>query len=212
MGFDYGSARTLLALGRTQASRGNDEGAANHYAGSLRLWMKVKNTEGLAETLAATASLASKVKQPEIAVRLLGAATALLEPLGYLPHPRSGKRQKDVAAAILASLGARRFNSEWEIGRGMTSGEAATEAAALLDRIAWNRGETDAVPDLACVLTPREQAVLRLLVEGLADREIAQQLDISYRSVTSYVRNILTKCNVQSRTAVATHALRRGLV
>ena len=94
----------------------------------------------------------------------------------------------------------------------MTSGEAATEAAALLDRIAWNRGETDAVPDLACVLTPREQAVLRLLVEGLADREIAQQLDISYRSVTSYVRNILAKFNVQSRTAAATHALRRGLV
>ena len=46
----------------------------------------------------------------------------------------------------------------------------------------------------------------------LSDQEIASNLGISYRTVTSYVRNILTKLDVRTRTAAATHAIRRGLV
>jgi DNA-binding NarL/FixJ family response regulator len=61
-------------------------------------------------------------------------------------------------------------------------------------------------------LTSREQDVLRLLVEGSSDREIAEALGLSYRTVTSHVRNILGKLDVTSRTAAATQAVRRGLV
>jgi DNA-binding NarL/FixJ family response regulator len=60
--------------------------------------------------------------------------------------------------------------------------------------------------------TPREREVLRLLVEGRSDREIAAALGLGYRTVTSYVRNILAKLDVASRTAAATQAVRRGLV
>jgi len=54
--------------------------------------------------------------------------------------------------------------------------------------------------------------VLRLLAEGQSDREIAEALSLSYRTVTSYVTNIFTKLQVESRTAAATYAVRRGLV
>ena len=61
-------------------------------------------------------------------------------------------------------------------------------------------------------LTPRELDVLRLLVEGRTDREIADALFIGHRTVATHVMNILSKLAVDSRTAAASHAVRRGLV
>jgi DNA-binding CsgD family transcriptional regulator len=60
-------------------------------------------------------------------------------------------------------------------------------------------------------LTGRELEVLHLLVQGKADREIADELFISYRTVTNHVASILRKLDVDSRTAAATQAVRRGL-
>ncbi len=61
-------------------------------------------------------------------------------------------------------------------------------------------------------LTPRELDVLRLLVEGKSDREIADALGISPRTVMRHVTGILDKLGVSSRTAAATLAVRHGLV
>jgi DNA-binding CsgD family transcriptional regulator/tetratricopeptide (TPR) repeat protein len=61
-------------------------------------------------------------------------------------------------------------------------------------------------------LTAREIEVLRLVVEGLSDREIAQRLSIGSRTVQTHVTSILAKFGVSSRTAAATHAVRHGIV
>ena len=66
------------------------------------------------------------------------------------------------------------------------------------------------VPDFG--LTPREIEVLKLLVEGLSDREIAESLFLSPRTVGWHVNHVLTKLDAPSRTAAATAAVRRGLV
>jgi DNA-binding NarL/FixJ family response regulator len=60
-------------------------------------------------------------------------------------------------------------------------------------------------------LTPRELEVLRLLVDGRSDREIAEALYISPRTVMTHVMNILNKLGVNSRTAAASHAIRHGI-
>lgn len=60
-------------------------------------------------------------------------------------------------------------------------------------------------------LTPRELDVLRLIVEGLTDREIAERLFISRYTVARHVANVLAKLDVPSRTAAATWALRHDL-
>jgi DNA-binding CsgD family transcriptional regulator len=62
------------------------------------------------------------------------------------------------------------------------------------------------------VLSPREFEVLRLIVEGQSDREIAAALSISHRTVMRHVTGILTKLDVSSRTAAATLAVRQNLV
>jgi DNA-binding CsgD family transcriptional regulator len=52
-------------------------------------------------------------------------------------------------------------------------------------------------------LTPRETEVLRLLAVGLPDREIADALFVSVRTVEGHVARILAKLGVRSRTAAA---------
>ena len=61
------------------------------------------------------------------------------------------------------------------------------------------------------LLTPRELDVLRLLAAGQSDRQIAAVLSISPRTAGNHVSNILTKLGVESRTAAAAFAVRRGL-
>jgi NarL family two-component system response regulator LiaR len=61
-------------------------------------------------------------------------------------------------------------------------------------------------------LTPREREVLALLVEGLNNKQIAGQLNVSPSTIKSHVSNILTKFGVSSRTEAVTLALRNGLV
>jgi len=54
--------------------------------------------------------------------------------------------------------------------------------------------------------------VLRLLAAGHSDRQIAAALSISRKTAGNHVANILAKLGVESRTAAATLAVRRGLV
>jgi NarL family two-component system response regulator LiaR len=61
-------------------------------------------------------------------------------------------------------------------------------------------------------LTERETDVLRLLAEGMANKEIAKELTISETTVKTHVSNILMKLDVPSRTQAALYAVKIGLV
>jgi DNA-binding CsgD family transcriptional regulator len=60
-------------------------------------------------------------------------------------------------------------------------------------------------------LTPRELEVLRLLVEGRSNRQIAEQLFISGKTASVHVTNIMAKLGVHSRLEAAAMARRLGL-
>ncbi len=81
----------------------------------------------------------------------------------------------------------------------------APEAAARLMR------EVRA-PESPDNLTERETEVLRLLARGHANKQIANSLFVSEKTVKAHVSSILMKLGVQSRTQAALHAVRTGLV
>ncbi len=66
-------------------------------------------------------------------------------------------------------------------------------------------------PDEPQPLTERETEVLRLIAEGLANKEIARALGIGEKTVKSHVSAILAKLGVQSRTQAALYAAQTGL-
>jgi DNA-binding NarL/FixJ family response regulator len=61
-------------------------------------------------------------------------------------------------------------------------------------------------------LTDRELEVLKVAAKGMSNREIAQELSISVRTVQTHLTNIFNKMGVGSRTEAVVHALRKNLI
>ena len=61
-------------------------------------------------------------------------------------------------------------------------------------------------------LTPSESNVLRMIVGGMSNKEIAFALDVSENTVKTHAKNIFEKLGVSDRTSAATTAIKRGLV
>jgi DNA-binding NarL/FixJ family response regulator len=72
--------------------------------------------------------------------------------------------------------------------------------------------KTLAAEILAPDLSAREMEVLSLIVNGLANKQIAHQLSIAEHTVKNHVKSILSKLNVADRTQAATAAIQRGIV
>jgi DNA-binding NarL/FixJ family response regulator len=80
---------------------------------------------------------------------------------------------------------------------------APTVATKLVKRVA--RPTQDA-------LTARELEVLELLAEGIANKEIANQLIVSEATVKTHLVHIFAKLGVDTRTAAVAVAVERGLI
>jgi len=61
-------------------------------------------------------------------------------------------------------------------------------------------------------LSQRERQVLKLIVKGMSNKEIAEELGISQSTVKWHVNIVLARLHVADRTAAAVTALRRGIV
>jgi DNA-binding NarL/FixJ family response regulator len=61
-------------------------------------------------------------------------------------------------------------------------------------------------------LTPREQAVLRLLAEGASNKEIARALGISAHTAKFHVSQLLEKLDASGRTDAVANAVRMGVI
>jgi DNA-binding CsgD family transcriptional regulator/tetratricopeptide (TPR) repeat protein len=97
-----------------------------------------------------------------------------------------------------------------ELGATASSG-AVRRRMKQLGMQAIPRGSRPATKAAPAGLTAREQEVLSLVADGLADREISQRLFISERTVHHHVSAILSKIGVSSRTAAAREAVKLGI-
>ncbi|BAZ25702.1 two-component response regulator [Kalymmatonema gypsitolerans NIES-4073] len=102
------------------------------------------------------------------------------------------------------------------VERLMSAIAAAVEGATYLDPQIARRVIDNLKPPSpsgnAANLSQRELEVLRLMVEGLSNPEIAQKLYLSPNTVKTHVRGIMNKLSVDDRVQAAVVALRSGLV
>ena len=81
------------------------------------------------------------------------------------------------------------------------------DAQALLMR-EWQEGRAE--PDDP--LTPRELEVVKLIAEAYTNRQIAETLKLSEKTVESHRANVLSKLGMRDRVEIVRYAIRRGLV
>jgi DNA-binding NarL/FixJ family response regulator len=85
----------------------------------------------------------------------------------------------------------------------------ATAATRIVERL---RPRTDAHVDVASLLTPREQEILRMVAAGMTNIEIRDHLVLSEATVKTHVSRILLKTGMKDRAAVVSLAYRSGFV
>ena len=97
--------------------------------------------------------------------------------------------------------------------RSVHSGEPILDPviAAKVARL-WAQSRADAKERTAEELSPREREVLQLAAKGLRNKDIAENLRISVRTVEGHFNNIFNKLNVASRVEAILYALSRQLV
>jgi DNA-binding NarL/FixJ family response regulator len=99
----------------------------------------------------------------------------------------------------VATATARRIGAEGLVSRAEDLGRRA-------------RLKVEAAPENPYRLTSREVEVLRLVADGLSDREIGARLFISHRTVERHVSNLLSKLGAARRSELVATALREGLL
>jgi len=72
-------------------------------------------------------------------------------------------------------------------------------------QMGWERASYDG-------LTEREQQVLKMIAEGLMNKEIAEKLSISVRTVERHRENIMSKLNLHTRAELVRYASDKGLI
>jgi DNA-binding CsgD family transcriptional regulator len=116
-------------------------------------------------------------------------------------------------------LGAERFAAEYRRGTYLDQAGAVAEALAFAAEVAAARAGDpgpDPAPPVSAVpgarLTAREADVLRLVITGRSDREIAGVLGISHQTVSQHVKSAMRRLGAPSRTAAVAVAIRSGLL
>ena len=236
-----GEAGALARLGRIMVQQRQVRAAVLAYREALPLSANVASGFILVMVLAGLAEVASRHDQPDIAATLLGAIDAIPRQSGATSLPTAAGTAERASAAALAALGEERFAALHAVGTQMQRSEAVGLAWVVsvppahpgLPDPAWLSATTASLDGNALApaghespartampapapaipaLTHREQDVLTLLGLRRTDQEIAEQLYISPKTVSSHVSSILAKLGARNRREAAVAAVRAGLI
>jgi predicted ATPase/DNA-binding NarL/FixJ family response regulator len=179
-----------------QGDRRRAETLAREAATCTRL---IDDRQGLANVLETLAWMAAESGRPQRAATLLGCAEQVrgqsamtLMDLYRPQHDRS-------VTAIVRAIAERAFDAGFARGLAMTIDEGV--AFAVADQPAHQPAPpVKPTPDTA--LTPRQLEIAQLIADDLTNRQIADRLFLSERTVETHITNILNKLGLSSRVQI----------
>jgi len=232
LGFRWGLACCVPGhLGDIARSEGENERAAALYRQSLALNWEHRDLENISWIFIGLAGTHVAAGRAEEAARLLGAATAARADIGS-PLRQDERADFDaVAARVRAAIGDDAFDAESRLGRELPLTNVVASQLDAVGRGEVTRPTSPSDPARTVAhgfgmtgagmpsqlpgddrLTAREQEVLRLVVAGRTDHQIADDLFISPRTAQSHLVRVFRKLNVRTRAGAAGRAVRDGLV
>ncbi|HWA54449.1 MAG TPA: AAA family ATPase [Solirubrobacterales bacterium] len=200
-------------------ARHGDRGGANACAEALgTMASEAGHGDALAALAQAIGELALLEGDEVAAAEHFSRAVELHRALA-IPHERA---QVELRAGVaLAAAGQREealerlcdaYRNATKLGARPIAAEAAREVAAMGESVAQRLGSRAAAATGEIKLTRRELEVLRHVSIGRTNREIAEELFISPRTVDMHVRNLLGKLECRSRVEASHRAGELGLL
>jgi predicted ATPase/DNA-binding CsgD family transcriptional regulator/Flp pilus assembly protein TadD len=213
LGDKWGVGMVLHNLGHVANHRRDYMHAWNLFAESLRIFHELRNKRDIAYCLAALGGLFGARKQLERASVLFSASQALSNTISSHLDPADQVEYERNLAATKSQMSQGDWDRAWVRGQALTLDEAvayALEIPATLDqtkplpappKVTAPLGLTTMPLIEQAALTEREVEVLQLVAMGLQDAQVAEQLEISPRTVHRHLSSIYSKLGVTSRTA-----------
>jgi DNA-binding CsgD family transcriptional regulator/tetratricopeptide (TPR) repeat protein len=208
MGITEGVART--ELGRISLLGGDLPLALQELWQALGLLRHSEYPPDVPDCLDAFADLALASGDACSAARFLGASEELLRGSGL---PLASHWPADQRAALVERVRSARSGETFEICSAESRSWSKDDAIAAALAFELPAGVTDH-PGVSMQdhgLSPREVEVLRLMADGHSNQQIADELFLSLRTVTTHVTGILGKLDLPSRTAAVAFAIRNGI-
>ena len=137
----------------------------------------------------------------ENAARLFGAADAIRQRIGVVRFALYQSGYNAAIESLRDALGKRLFDAAWAQGAALSTEEAIAYAQR-------GRGERKRPNAGWESLAPAERDVVRLVSEGLANKDIAARLFISPRTVQNHLTHVYTKLGLTSRVQLVQEAAR----
>jgi DNA-binding CsgD family transcriptional regulator len=194
----------LFVLSFLRLVQNENEDVRSDLENMLRIKVAFDDVLGILQAAELLAWVAVAHGDPRRAARILGSNEALWRPLGaYLLSfgPYLARHERCLVQAR-AALGNDAFKKELREGAGMDLKQLA--AFALNDVVEEEHRAPSPRDDDA--LTAREREICGLVAEGLTDKQIAERLTLSPRTVQTHVANILSKLAFRSRAQIAAWA------
>jgi predicted ATPase/DNA-binding CsgD family transcriptional regulator len=200
-------------LGRIARSQGQNSRALELFRESVAHGEAARNPTDTIASLCELGELAILTARPRQAARLFAAAAARRETTSLAVPPRvlGGYDQTDLQhhlATLRVQLGTDAFAAAWQEGRESPLSEFLTTAWEREEPSLHSPAMTSSRRDDP--LTPREREVVRLIAEGLTNRQIAERLVIAERTASTHVANILGKLGFATRAQIAAWSAQRS--
>ncbi|GAA3237950.1 LuxR family transcriptional regulator [Pseudonocardia petroleophila] len=198
----FATSWALWSRGLIAWSTGSFDDAGVVLRESIELKWTLHDWLGMAACIELLTWLAVEDGDYRGAARLLGIGRGLCGDLGSSPlfgDVTLSETRERYELRARRSLGTRRFDDERADAEALDRGQAI--AHVLATRAREERRAAPAVPE--AVLTRRETEVVRLIVDGMTNKEIADTLVISRRTVEGHVERALVKLGLRSRSQLA---------
>ncbi|MDT7766123.1 MAG: hypothetical protein QOC63_5543, partial [Mycobacterium sp.] len=192
-------AWALTTRARVAIAQGEPDQAERDAHDALAIAAEVEAYQCVPDILEHLSTLAVEAGSHREAARLFGAAHGIQHRMGAVRFKVWDAGYQASVAAVRDALGEKDFDSAWAAGAALS----VEEAIAYAQR---GRGQRKRPASGWASLTPTERDVVRLVCDGLGNKDIAGRLFVSPRTVQTHLTHVYTKLGLTSRVQLAQEA------